>query len=260
MPKVLYEKRGHIAHMTLNRPEVLNAMDPEAGALRAKYMAAFRDDPDCRVMIVTGAGEKAFSTGMDLKARASADSQGESIALSAGKTPIWNAVGAREVWKPIIAAINGYCLAGGLEMALTCDIRIAAEHSRFGMPEVTRGFTPGPALVLLPRCVPLGEALYLLTTGDTIDAREALRIGLVHSVVPMDRLMPAATAVAEKICSNGPLAVQAVKQSVLVGLDLPVHRASDFAQCLFDRVFETEDAKEGPRAFAEGRAPRYQGR
>ena len=260
MSKVLYEKKGRIAYMTINQPEVLNAIDPETGALRARYLADFRNDPDCWVMVLTGAGEKAFSTGMDLKARASADERGETVTATSGRTPIWDAVNAREIWKPIIGAINGYCLAGGLEMALTCDIRIAASHAMFGMPEVTRGFTPGPAMTLLPRCVPLGEALYILLTGDTIDAQEALRIGLIHSVVPSAELMPTATRIAEKICSNGPLAVQAVKQAVIAGVDLPLQRACHFAQNLFDQVFQTEDAREGPRAFAEKRQPVYRGK
>ena len=262
MSKVLYEKKGRIAYMTLNRPEVLNAIDPETGALIGRYRAEFQNDPECWVMIMTGTGEKAFSTGMDLKARAAADAKGEPIQATTGETIMWDSVNAnRQITKPIIAAINGYCVAGGLETALGCDIRIAAEHARFGLFEVKRGITPaGPGMVLLPRVIPLSEALYILMTGDTIDTQRALRIGLIQEVVPLAKLMPRAKEIAEMICSNGPLAVRAVKQAAVVGADLPLREACDFAQSLFNQVFESEDAKEGPRAFAEGRPPVYKGK
>ncbi len=260
MSVVLYEKKGKIAYMTINRPEALNAINLEVRALRLKYLADFRDDSKCWVMIQTGAGEKAFSTGLDLKERAATDLRGELPSVALGANRILNQVASGHIWKPMIGAINGYCIAGGLEMALNCDILIAAEHAKFAVAEVKRGFTPASAMVLLPHRVPMGEALYLLMTGDTIDANEALRIGLVHKVVPLAELMPTATKIAEMICSNGPLAVQAVKQATIIGSDLSLQGACYFAQSLSDQVHQTEDAKEGPRAFAEKRQPVYKGK
>jgi len=166
-----------------------------------------------------------------------------------------------ECWKPIIAAINGYCLAGGLELALCCDIRIAAEHAQFGLPEVTRAIIPGAGgTQRLPRAVPSAAAMHLLLTGGRFDAQWALRFGLVTEVVPADRLLPRALEIAEEICRNGPLAVRAVKQAALQGPDRSLNDGLDLEAELGRQVLRSEDAREGPRAFAEKRPPVYRGR
>jgi enoyl-CoA hydratase/carnithine racemase len=164
-------------------------------------------------------------------------------------------------WKPIVAAINGYCLAGGLELALACDIRIAAEHAEFGLPEVTRAIIPGAGgTQRLPRLVPQAPAMQLLLTGGRCDAAWALRFGLVTEVLPAGDLIDRALSIAEEICQNGPLAVRAVKEAALRGLEGTLAQGLDLETDLGRRVVRSEDAQEGPRAFAEKRTPNYTGR
>ena len=166
-----------------------------------------------------------------------------------------------ECWKPIIAAINGYCLAGGLEMALACDIRIAAEHAMFGLPEVTRAIIPGAGgTQRLPRLIPFGAALELIMTGGKFDVHWAARHGLVNHVVPADQVMPRAIALAEAICENGPLAVRLAKEAVYRGLSLPIEDGLHFENEQSRKVLASEDAREGPLAFAQKRKPAYKGR
>ncbi len=164
-------------------------------------------------------------------------------------------------WKPIIAAINGYCLAGGLELALACDIRIAAEHAEFGLPEVTRAIIPGAGgTQRLPRVIPQAAAMQLLLTGGRFDAAWAQRFGLVTEVMPAGDLIDRALSIAGEICRNGPLAVRAVKEAALRGLEGTLAQGLDLEADLGRRVVRSEDAREGPRAFAEKRAPNYSGR
>jgi enoyl-CoA hydratase/carnithine racemase len=166
-----------------------------------------------------------------------------------------------ECYKPIIAAINGYCLAGGLEIALSCDIRIAAEHAEFGLPEPKRAIIPGAGgTQRLPRAVPLAFAMELLLTGDRFDAQTALRFGLVSRVVPQAELMATAEAIAKKILENGPLAVRAVKEVAMRGLDMTLEDGLRLEAQKTGPIFSTEDAREGPLAFAQKRKPVYKGK
>jgi enoyl-CoA hydratase len=251
---MLYEKRGHVAVVTINRPEAMNAFTAEM--LRAMD-AAFQDfngDPDLWVAILTAAGDKSFSSGMDLKEAIPQLAAGDELGYEDHtKRPF------SDVFKPIIAAVNGYCIAGGLEFLQGTDLRIAAEHATFGLGEVRWGIIPtGGSHIRLPRQIPWAVAMELLLTGRPIDARRAYEIGLVNQIVPREALMPTALKLAEMICKNGPLAVRTAKEIAVRALGLE----SGFVleKALGARVLASEDAKEGPRAFAEKRPPRFTGR
>ncbi|MHA1210341.1 MAG: enoyl-CoA hydratase/isomerase family protein [Candidatus Freyarchaeota archaeon] len=166
-----------------------------------------------------------------------------------------------EIWKPIIAAINGYCLAGGLEIALACDIRIASENAVFGLTEARLGIMPGAGgTQRLPRLIPLAKALEMMMLAERIDAQEALRIGLVNKVVPLPELMPTAMETAQRLCEMGPLAVRAIKKAVLRGLEMPLREGLMLEQYLAEPLRQSEDAKEGIRAFIEKRKPKFKGK
>ncbi len=250
--KVLFEKKGPIAYVTINRPERLNACDFETYALLAQAWREFRDDKQLRVAILTGAGERAFCAGSDVKSN---------YVERAGQDPPDSPFPVMlELYKPIIAAINGHCNGGGLEQALACDIRVAAEHAQFGLGEVRLGWLPGSGgTQRLPRLIPLGRALEMLYTGNRIDAHEALRLGLVDYVVPMSQLMSKCEEIALEICKSAPLAVQKIKEAVLRGLDMPLPEALKLERALYKELQNTEDAREGARAFAEKRPPRWKG-
>src|SRR5271169_3147273 len=213
--KVLFEKKNHIAYVTINRPESLNACDFEAYGRLAEIWTEFRNDADLRVAILTGAGERAFCAGSDVKSNY-VEARGADPASSPFPLML-------ELQKPIIAAINGHANGGGLEQALACDIRVAAEHAQFGLGEVRLGWLPGGGgTQRLPRLIPLGRALELLYTGKRIEAKEALRLGLVDYVMPMSRIMSKCEAIAAEICKSAPLAVARIKQAALRGLDQPL--------------------------------------
>ncbi|OGO52075.1 MAG: hypothetical protein A2148_09530 [Chloroflexi bacterium RBG_16_68_14] len=255
---IVYDVRERVAVITINRPERLNAIDADTSVGLREAFTSFRDDPERWVAVLAGAGEKAFSTGADLIAMAQEMREGRGPRLPVAFGGITRDF---ECWKPIIAAINGYCLAGGLELALSCDIRIAAEHAQFGLPEVTRAIIPGAGgTQRLPRVIPTAAAMHLLLTGGRFDAAWALRFGLVTEVVPADQLLGRALAIAEEICRNGPLAVRAVKEAALRGLEEPLAQGLELETELARQVMRSEDAREGPRAFAEKRPPVYRGR
>ena len=244
MSVLLYEKRNQIVYITLNRPDSLNAFNNELIEALGDALVDYRDDPSLLVAIMTGAG-RAFSAGADLKEMTS---EGQ----SAGTRPLRGPIG-EQVWKPIIAAIDGYALAGGLGMSLQCDIRLATERSRLGDVE-TRVSAWGNLTIL--DIVPLGEALRMLLTGTHISADEAYRIGLVQKVVPdREALMEEAEAIAEQIKLCAPLAVQAVRRIAYTRFSRPPNEIQELNQSLKKQVSLTEDAKEGPRAFAEKRKP-----
>ena len=251
--KVLFEKKGPIAYVTINRPERLNACDFETYGRLAEIWQEFRDDPALRVGILTGAGDRAFSAGSDVKTnyveKPAEEPQNKLFPL------------LFELYKPIIAAINGHANGGGLEQALACDIRVAAAHAQFGFGEVRLGWLPGAGgTQRLPRLIPLGRALEMLYTGNRIGADEALRLGLVDHVVPMAQLMSKCEEIATEICKSAPLAVARIKQAALRGVDLPLAEGLKLEHELYDWLQGTEDAREGARAFAEKRAPRWRGR
>ena len=255
---IIYEKKGRIAYVTLNRPERRNAIDPATSRELYEAFHDFKDDDQVWIAIVTGAGDVAFSAGADLIALSEARAQG---GRPDPGVPFAGITRGFECWKPMIAAINGYCLAGGLELALCCDIRIAAEHATFGLPEPKRAIIPGAGgTQRLPRAIPLAYAMELLLSGERFDAQWALRAGLVSRVVPKEQLIPTCEEVAEKILECGPLAVRAVKRAALQGLEMPLVQGLELEARLSAEVFRTEDAREGPLAFAQKRRPEYKGR
>ena len=252
---LIVEKRDRIYYVTLNRPERMNAMAPQTFTEIERVCQEFNGDPEGYVMIVSGAGERAFCTGMDLKILAE-----EGRPYNYEEFQDWSRYGFAQADKPVIAAIHGYCLAGGMEMALTCDIRIAAEEATFGMPEPKVGLAPAAALMYLHRVIPLGEAMYILLTGERISAQEAHRIGFVHQLVPRQDLMGAATAIAQQIAGCAPLAIKAIKQVVRYTRYVPPELAAHLQPAILAPVSRSEDAVEGPRAFAEKRKPVWKGK
>jgi enoyl-CoA hydratase len=256
-----YARDAHIVTITINRPEIRNSLDMEHFRDLAHAWAAFRDDPDAWVAVITGVGRD-FCTGADLK-KFIPELTGE-LPQPDGwdKTDAIHAVLHRfPVYKPIVAAVNGTCVAGGLEMLGATDIRVAVPDARFGLLEPKRGlFAGGGSTVRLPRQMPYAFAMELLVTADMVDADRALAMGLINKVVSADQLMDTAYDYAERIAANAPLAVSATKQSAVEGLALDLESAYDNETRHSDRVFATEDAKEGPRAFAEKRRPRWQAR
>ena len=246
-----------MALLTIDHVEKLNALSEAMRVELADAMQAADADADVRAIVLTGAGDRAFAAGGDVGelGRRTLDEQRRVMANGS----VFGAV--RRVRKPIVAAINGVCLGGGLELALSCDIRIAASHARFGQPEVAIGVIPGGGgTQLLPRVVGLGAALRLVLTGESIGADEALRIGLVHEVVAADALAGRAMAVAEVIASRAPLAVRAAKEATRAALDLPFEEGRQLEVALFERCFASEDRVEGVRAFLARATPEFRGR
>lgn len=261
---IRFELEGAIALLTIDRPKVHNALDFETSDALVEAWVRFRDDDDLRVAILTGAGERSFCAGADL--RGVGDfyrnlTSAERLRRSEQIPGLGGITKNLSIDKPIIAAVNGYCLAGGLEIALSCDLRIASDNATFGLPEVTRGMLPGAGgTQRLPRLIGPERALDLIMTGRRIDADEALRIGLVTRVVSLSALRSEAIALANTIAENGPLAVRAAKAAVWRGLDLPLEEGLRLEQQLAEPVRQSEDAQEGPRAFLEKRKPEFKGR
>lgn len=252
-----YKKEGKIAVFTLNRPEALNSIDPESLNELSRALTDFKDDNEIMVGIITGAGDRAFSVGADIKTMLPEikKTRGQP---SAGPPTIMRGL---DLWKPIIAAVNGACLGGGLEIALACDLRIASENATFGLPEVTLGLIPGwGGTQRLPRVIPLAKAAELLLTGRPINAQEAYRVGLVNKVVPLTELMFAARQMAEMLCRPAPLAVRAAKQAMIQGTSLSLEGGLELEKTLNDFLVITEDFDEGCQAFAEKRKPIFKAR
>jgi len=258
-PTVLFERVGNIARITLNRPEAMNAFDPETLRLLGTHLQAFDADDELRVAILTGAGERAFCAGADLKRYAKREATGLAELWSPDQFFRPGGQGLN-LAKPVIAAINGYCLAGGQELALACDVRIASTNAQFGSPEVKWCLLHGYGAIRLPQTVPLAVAMEMLLTGERIDAARAYQIGLVSRVVPPAELMPVAMQIAERIADNAPLAIKATKALVLRGLSASPEDAIAYRNAVSALIRSCEDAKEGPRAFAEKRKPRFTGR
>lgn len=256
--KLIYQVKDKVAYITINRPEVMNAMDGEVYAELSMAWTDVRDNPDVRIAIITGAGEKAFTAGADLKSF---------IPRTPERADFWltqqNMILNRglEVWKPVIAAVNGYCLAGGVTLLFATDIRIAAEHAVFEISEVRRGILPGNGGTQRAlRQLPYAIAMEMLLLGRRLTAQEALAYGLINKIVPMKDLMPTAEQYARQLCENGPLALRAVKELAIRSQSVPLEHGLRLEESFQEFLKTTEDAKEGPRAFAEKRKPMYKAR
>ena len=254
---VAYETRGRVALLTITRPEKRNALD---GQVRCAFLGAMeraRRDTEIRAVVVTGAGDKAFVAGADIaefEGRTAVDQwrvmKGASIYEAVERSP-----------KPVIAAINGWCLGGGMELALACDLRVASTAARMGQPEVNLGIIPGGGgTQRLPRVVGLGAALRLILTGEVIGAEEALRLRLVDEVVEPAMLLDRALAIAALIASKSPVAVAAAKEATRAALSLPLDDGLKLETALFQVCFASADKAEGVRAFLEKRSPEFTGR
>ena len=245
------ERRGPLAIVTLDRPEARNALDPETIAGIGRAFAEVEEDDDVRAVVLTGAGDRAFCAGMDLKAFAAGR-------RGSGEDGPGLEIFMRRVYpKPVVAAVNGAAVAGGFELVLACDVAVAADHAVFGIPEAKRGLVAAGGGTRLPQRIPLAVALELGLTGDTFPAERALALGLVNRVVPKERVLDEAIALAERICANGPLALRVTKELMLEAVgEFDWQRVQDASA----PVFASEDAREGAIAFAEKRAPQWKGR
>jgi len=259
----LFEVKDKVAWITLNRPEAMNSLNPELRWQLSQHMDEVESNGDIWVAVITGAGEKAFSAGADLKHRA------REREASAEEKANWQRMNAEsksiiERWytpKPVIAMVNGYALGGGLEMAMACDIIVAADHAELGLPEPRRGLIAGAAGVhRLPRQIGLKPAMGFMLTGRHMSARRAYELGLVNDVVPLSELRSTVEGYVADIMRCAPLAVRATKEASMRGLDLPLPQAF-YTSYESERVRrQSEDAQEGPKAFSEKRLPNWQGK
>ncbi|UCF19364.1 MAG: enoyl-CoA hydratase/isomerase family protein [Gemmatimonadota bacterium] len=254
---VLIEKTDRIATITINRPDKLNALSPEVRVGLAVALEELRRDDDVRVAIITGAGDKAFIAGADI-----AEFKGKSGVQGYRYIQTGDIYSAVERFpKPVIAMINGFCLGGGCELALACDIRIAGEKAKLGQPETNLGLIPGGGgTQRLPRLVGQGRAMRLIYTGEIIDAAKALEIGLVDEVVPQGELGQRTLELAGMIAQKSPAALQAAKESVRAAWQMPLDAGLRFEKAWFGLLFSTEDMQEGVAAFLEKRKPEFRGR
>ncbi|HZR42027.1 MAG TPA: enoyl-CoA hydratase-related protein [Ktedonobacteraceae bacterium] len=256
---VIYEKKDRIAYVTINRPEVMNALHYEANVELHEVFNDFKQDDEVWVAILTGAGNRAFSAGNDLKATAAATARGEK--LSGRQVPFGGITSGFECFKPIIAAVNGVAVGGGFEIALASDLIIAAEHARFGLPEPRVGLIAAAGGVhRLPQQIPLKQAMSMLLTGRQITAQEGYRMGFVNEVVPATELMAAAERWSNEILACSPLCVRLTKEAAHAGLGLPIEEAMQKDRPLLERLLASEDFVEGPKAFAEKRKPHWTGK
>ena len=268
MPAVLFQVFEAVATITINRPQVRNALDPEAVVLLADAWKRVQDDDSIRVAVLTGAGDKAFCSGADL---------GKLIPLLTHARPPQDEWDRRliedkslsstaflrgfSVYKPIIAAIRGHCLAGGFELALAADLRVASTDAQFALPEPHHGLIPaGGSLARLPRMVPYATAMEILLLGERFGAEDALRHGLLNRVVPPDKIMDTSMEIATSMSKLGPLALRKIKETVLKSWGLPLEQAFQIENESWRDIVRSEDAKEGARAFKEKRPPHYLGR
>jgi enoyl-CoA hydratase len=254
---LLLDRDGAVAVITVNRPQVLNALNRQTLDELRQILLDLQRDEAIRALVVTGAGEKAFVAGADIRELAALSPlEGREHAL-AGQH-VFDLI--ENLGKPVIAAINGYALGGGCELAMACTLRIAADSARFGQPEIKLGILPGYAgTQRLPRIVGKARALELLLTGATIDAQEAARIGLVNRVVPASALMVEARTLASDLAKQPPTAVRYILAAVQKGLEMPAGEAGAFEATLFGLISATDDMREGTTAFIEKRQPDFKG-
>jgi enoyl-CoA hydratase len=255
---IVVETRESVAVVTLNRPDKLNALNDRTMEELAAAFKAIGQDPATRGAILTGAGSKAFVAGADigeLSTQSPADGRERSLRGQA----VFN--GIEGLGKPVIAAINGYALGGGLELALACHVRVASENAKLGAPEVKLGLICGyGGTQRLPRLVGPARALEMLLTGEAVDAQEALRVGLVNRVVPAEKLLEESEALLRRMTANGPVALRLVQEAVRLGTGLPMGEALALEAALFGLACATEDMREGTRAFLDKRPPRFLGK
>ena len=257
---VLYEKKGHLAYITINRPEVMNALHYAANVELNEIFTDFKQDDELWVAIITGAGQRAFSAGNDLKATAEATARGESF-ISQKPVPFGGITAGFDCPKPLIAAVNGVAMGGGFEIALACDLIIASENARFALPEPRVGlFAAAGGVHRLPQQIPLKQAMGRLLTGRQVSAAEAYTMGLVNEVVPAEELLTAAERWAKQILECSPLSVRLTKEAAYSGLNHSFTEALQNDRPLLQRLFSSEDFVEGPKAFAEKRKPNWTGR
>jgi enoyl-CoA hydratase len=250
--EILRERRGHVEVLTINRPEARNAINRATAVALGAALDDCESDPDVWVVVLTAAGDKAFSAGMDLKA------------FAAGEFPIteqgFGGLTKRAFTKPLIAAANGSALAGGFEMMISCDMVVAAEHAKFGIPEASRGLVAGAGgLIRLAKLIPLAVAYEMALTADPIDADRAYELGLVNRVVPGEQVLEVALALAERIAKNAPLAVRTSKDIMRRSRELTEAEAWPVNDAAFAAIGASADAMEGAVAFAEKREPNWQG-
>jgi crotonobetainyl-CoA hydratase len=253
---VLTEDHGPVRVLTLNRPRVLNAVSPQLAQELGAALAGIDPDPDIQVAIITGAGDRAFCAGADLKAmRGTGPSMGEDGAGVIARTLRFRPA------KPVLAAVNGLAYGGGLELVLSCDLAVCSEQALFALPEVKRGvLATGGGLVRLPRVIGPRRALQMTLTGEPVDAATALSWGLVNSVVPAGNVLEHTMSLAHAIACNAPLSVAESKRMINEGAGLAEDDAWLLSEAAFQRIKDSADALEGPRAFAEKRPPKWQGR
>jgi enoyl-CoA hydratase len=259
---ILFDVRDQIAYVTFNRPEAMNAMNRQMTQDLVEVCRHIEETPEIRVAIFTGAGEKAFSAGMDLKERAEtvfSPIERRNQKLTNKIHTQARAVAA--ITKPTIAAIRGYCVGGGLEFALACDLRVAADDAKLGLTEVRRGIIPGAGgTQRLTRAVGVTKAMEMCLTGDTVSGSEAKALGLVNDSVPSADVVKAAENLAARILKGAPISVAFIKEAIKKGVELPLEEGLRLEADLSALIGSTEDAKEGPRAFAEKRAPVWKGK
>jgi len=259
---ILYQTRDQIAFITFNRPDSLNAMNRQMTRELVDVCQQVEEDSEIRVAIFTGAGEKAFSAGMDLKERAETSfSPIERRQQKLTNKIYTQARAVAAITKPTIAAIRGYCVGGGLEFALACDLRVAAEDAKLGLTEVRRGIIPGAGgTQRLSRAVGVTKAMEMCLTGDTVSGLEAKSLGLVNNAVPSADVLKTAEDLAGRILKGAPMSVSFIKEAIKKGVELPLEEGLRLEADLSALIGITEDAKEGPRAFAEKRAPVWKGK
>lgn len=257
MADLLIDKHGRTTVLTINRPESRNALGGTAVEDMTAAIREFNADPEQYVLVITGAGDKAFCSGADLTAMAGDGEAAARLPMPEGGPDIFD-IGACE--KPVIAAVNGACVAAGFEMALCCDIRLASENAWFGLFEVKWGIVAGIAVNVLPRLLPMGTAMDLLLSADRLGAEEAFRLGLVQKLTPPEQLMEAALQKAEMIAANSQPAVWGTKKVLKFWRDAMMAEQYRYYEAVVHRVFLSGDFHEGPKAFAEKRAPQFKNR
>ena len=258
---IRYEQRDHVATVTLNRPEVLNAIHPPMAEELADAWERIRDDDSVWVGVLTGSGTRAFCAGADLKWRAEAGEAARSHNRAEASGAARGFQRGRDCYKPLLAVVNGYAVGGGLELVLGCDLVVAAEHAQLGLPEARRGLlADAGGIHKLVRRLSWSAAMQLILTGELISAEEARRIGLVNQVVPAEGLQATAEQWVEAILACAPLSLQAGKEAAVRGLELPLWEAVNTRFPLAERMYESEDFIEGPKAFAEKRKPVWKGK